>query len=129
MTHRFLTVLYLIIFAAAVAGCANRVSFIDKGSETGEQRWKVDKLKSSKLTTDQRAVLSSRGKPDFIKFYHPMKKRGGGLIAKSLQYIGKGLKAVFIYSVRPVDSYQNIQAWVYEKSGTLVWFKDGKNTN
>ena len=126
MRQRLLTILLVFISGALIAGCANRVTFISKGRDVGEQRWKVEKLKHSRLSKDQKALVSKMGKPDYIKFYRPMRKRGVGLLERFFRYLGNGLRGIFIDSWQSMDSLRKIEAWVYEKDGTLIWFKEGR---
>ncbi len=119
----------ILLCAALITGCANRVSFIQKGKKVDEYRWKVEKLKYSRLSADQQALLSEKGKPDYIKFYRPMRKRGGGIFVRMFKFFGRGFINLFINTFRPMNSQRRIEAWVYEKEGTLVWFKEGKRVD
>ena len=125
MRRQYRVIICVLAILVLTAGCANRISVLDKGKEVSEERWEVKKIKKTKLSHDQKTVLSIDGKPDYIKFYRPLKKRSGSGIVRAFSYVFNGLKNVLIYSVRPVDSYRHIQAWIYEKEGKLVWFKDG----
>jgi hypothetical protein len=129
MNRWYLKVLLISVSVALLAGCANRVSFISRGRDMGEQRWKVEKLKHSKLSRDQQALISDKGKPDYIKFYNPMRKRSSGLLGRIFNYIGKGIRSALIDSWRPLDARRNIEAWVYEKEGAIVWFKRGRRVD
>lgn len=129
MKRTLSVVVSISLLAVLVAGCANRVSFIDRGKEVQDYRWRIEKLKYSKLSRDQRALLSEKGKPDYIKFYQPLRKKKGGILARLFIAMGGGLKSIFINSLRPLNSYRKIEAWVYDKEGTVIWFKEGKRVD
>ena len=95
---RFLLLL-LITFAFFFSGCSNKPAYIKKWNFVKPNIWDKVEIDTSKLSADQKKVLSENGTPTYIFTFFEANAEGK-----------KG---------KPVHE------WVYEKQEKYFWFADG----
>src|SRR5262245_26157302 len=87
------------LIALSLAGCTFKPGYLTGARTEIPQRWKVEKIASGRLSTDERTTLEDRGPPTYVRFF------------------------------RQVETRNPVYAWIYVDTGEaveVVWFVDGK---
>jgi hypothetical protein len=88
-----------VVMALAVVGCTYKPGYLQGKSTDVPNRWAVEKLVPTRLSSDQQSVLERRGPPMYVRFF------------------------------REVETRNPVYAWIYAGEGEavdIVWFVDGR---
>ena len=91
----------IIALLGSSLACGYKPSYLQKG-KTAEvsDRWRVEKIDPGRLSADEKSVLETFGKPDYIRFFRK----------RSLER-------------------EKVYAWIYQEPARFVSFIEGKKTD